>query len=95
MHEAAHIALGHVEDLAEYVEHRGRYEVEAESVAYVLAGMLGIDSAAYSVGYVAGWAERAEGDVIRDSATRVLAAVHSLAEALHIDEEPAAEQAAA
>ena len=95
LHEAAHIALGHVEDLAEYVEHRGRFEVEAESVAYVLAGMLGIDSAAYSVGYVAGWAERAEADVIRDSATRVLAAVHDLADALHIDAEPEAEQAAA
>ena len=95
LHEAAHIALGHVEDLAEYVEHRGRYEVEAESVAYVLAGMLGLDSTAYSVGYVAGWAERAEADVIRDSATRVLAAVHALADALRIDAEPEAEQAAA
>ena len=95
LHEAAHIALGHLEDLAEYVEHRGRYEVEAESVAYVLAGMLGLDSAAYSVGYVAGWAERAEVDVIRDSATRVLAAVHALADVLHIDAEPDAEQAAA
>lgn len=95
LHEAAHIALGHVEDLAEYVEHRGRYEVEAESVAYVLAGMLGLDSTAYSVGYVAGWAERAEADVIRDSATRVLAAVHALADELRIDAEPEAEQAAA
>lgn len=95
LHEAAHIALGHVEDLAEYVEHRGRYEVEAESVAYVLAGRLGLDSTAYSVGYVAGWAERAEADVIRDSATRVLAAVHALADALRIDAEPDAEQAAA
>ena len=95
LHEAAHIALGHLEDLAEYVEHRGRYEVEAESVAYVLAGMLGFDSAAYSVGYVDGWAERAEVDVIRDSATRVLAAVRALADVLHIDAEPDAEQAAA
>lgn len=94
LHEAAHIALGHINDLADYLEHRGRHEVEAESVAYVLAGMLGLDSSAYSVGYVAGWAERAEADVIRDSATRVLSAVHTLAEALQIDDEPA-EQAAA
>lgn len=94
LHEAAHIALGHINDLADYLEHRGRHEVEAESVSYVLAGMLGLDSSAYSVGYVAGWAERAEADVIRDSATRVLSAVHTLAEALQIDDEPA-EQAAA
>lgn len=95
LHEAAHIALGHVEDLAEYVEHRGRHEVEAESVAYVLAGMLGLDSAAYSVGYIAGWAG-GEAEVIKDTASRVLSAVHTLAEALHIDDEPeAVEQDAA
>lgn len=83
LHEAAHIALGHIDDdPAEYVAHRGRYEVEAESVAYVLAGILGLDSSAYSVGYVAGWAERAESDVIKDTAARVLKAAHTLAEAL-------------
>lgn len=97
LHEAAHIALGHVDDIAEYVDHRGRYEVEAESVAYVLAGMLGLDSSAYSVGYVAGWAERAEPDVIKDTATRVLTAVHTLADALHVeeDDDEAAQAAAA
>lgn len=83
LHEAAHIVLGHLDqDAAEYVAHRGRYEVEAESVAYVLAGILGLDSSAYSVGYVAGWAEGAETDVIKDTATRVLKAAHTLAEAL-------------
>lgn len=90
IHEAAHIALGHLEDLAEYVTHRGRCEVEAESVAYVVAGMLGLDSSAYSTGYVAEWAERAEADVLKATATRVLAAVHSITEALvdvdHVDE---------
>ncbi len=90
IHEAAHIALGHLEDPAEYVLHRGRCEVEAESVAYVVAGMLGLDSSAYSTGYVAEWAERAEADVLKATATRVLAAVHSITEALvdvdHVDE---------
>jgi len=94
LHEAAHITLGHLDDdAAEYVAHRGRYEVEAESVAYVLAGILGLDSSAYSVGYVAGWAERAESDVIKDTATRVLKATHTLAEALsptEADAEPVA-----
>lgn len=90
LHEAAHIVLGHLDDdFAEYVAHRGRYEVEAESVAYVLAGLLGIDSSSYSVGYVAGWAE-SEQDAIKETAARVLAAVHALAEAI-----PEAQQSAA
>ena len=36
---------------------RGRVEVEAESVAYVVCGAAGIDTSAYSVAYVARWAE--------------------------------------
>ncbi|MGC1209572.1 MAG: ArdC-like ssDNA-binding domain-containing protein [Ornithinimicrobium sp.] len=96
LHEAAHIELGHLDDdYAEYVTHRGRYEVEAEAVAYVLAGILGLDSSTYSTGYVAGWAERAEGDVIKDTAGCVLAAVHTLAEALDTTSEDAAEEDAA
>lgn len=62
IHEAAHIVLGHLQDdFAEYVAHRGRYEVEAESVAYVVAGMLGLDSSDYSTGYVTGWVPGRDG----------------------------------
>ena len=96
LHEAAHIILGHLtDDYAEYVAHQGRYEVEAESVAYVVAGMLGLDSSNYSTGYVAGWAERAEADVIKETAARVLAAVHTLVEALHIEDDDQEVEAAA
>jgi hypothetical protein len=56
-------------------------EVEAESVAYVLAGILGLDTAAYSVGYVAGWAD-GNLDTVTDTARTVLATVHELADAL-------------
>lgn len=93
IHEAAHIALGHIEDLAEYRQHRGRCEVEAESVAYVVAGLLGLDTASYSTGYVAGWAESAEPDVLKETAARVLAAVHQIAEGIEAAE--AAEAVAA
>ena len=82
--------LGHLDDHAEYVTHRGRCEVEAESVAYVVAGMLGLDTSDYSTGYVASWAEQAEADVIKATAGRVLATVHTLIEALgdqHEDQE--------
>lgn len=86
LHEAAHVILGHMQDdYAEYVAHRGRYEVEAESVAYVVAGMLGLDSSQYSTGYVAHWAEQAEADVIKSTAGRVLTAVHTIVTALGVE----------
>lgn len=93
LHEAGHVTLGHLaDDFTEYLTHRGRYE--AESVAYVLAGLLGLDTSAYSVGYVVEWVERAEADVIKESAARVLQAVHTLAAALLAADENASEAAA-
>ncbi|MEN2742727.1 ArdC-like ssDNA-binding domain-containing protein [Microbacterium sp. X-17] len=77
IHETAHIELHHIENVEEYRQHRGRMEVEAESVAYVVAGLCGFDTSAYSIGYIAGWSD-ADITVIRDSATRVLAAVHKI-----------------
>lgn len=84
IHEAAHVILHADEDHKEYVAHRGVKETEAESVAYVMAGMLGLDTSAYSVGYVAGWA-RADMETIKATAANVLRAVHELAAALDPD----------
>jgi hypothetical protein len=57
---------------------RGRLEVEAESVAYLVASAHGLDTGAYSFPYVAGWACEVAGveldQVVRGTATRVLAA---------------------
>ncbi|HLG91952.1 MAG TPA: ImmA/IrrE family metallo-endopeptidase, partial [Acidimicrobiales bacterium] len=50
VHELAH-ALLH-----ETFESRALAELEAESVAYVVCQVLGVDSGAYSFGYVASWA---------------------------------------
>ena len=55
IHESAHIAL-HTEDAFNYVAHRGIAETEAESVAYVVAKSLGLDTTDYSVPYVSNWA---------------------------------------
>ncbi len=55
--------LGHYFDpwLAEqpegYPSHRGVCEVVAESVAYIVGDALALDTSAYSVGYVASWAD--------------------------------------
>lgn len=81
LHEAGHVIL-HADDApGEYVAHRGRKETEAESVAYVMGGLLGLDTSAYSVGYIATWAE-GDVDLVRDAAENVLSAVHTLTDAL-------------
>lgn len=81
IHEIAHIVLGHVTSgIDEYHAHRGVCETEAESVAFVIAGMAGLDTSAYSVGYVANWSQ-GDPDTLRETAQRVLTAVHTVAEA--------------
>ncbi|GAA3949575.1 ArdC-like ssDNA-binding domain-containing protein [Microbacterium sp. CnD16-F] len=81
LHEAAHVELHAEEDHAEYVEHRGVKETEAESVAYIVAGILGLDTSAYSVGYIAGWS-KCEPETIKATAANVLRAAHTLADAI-------------
>ena len=73
------------EDAAEYVAHRGVKETEAESVAYIVAGTLGLDTAAYSIGYVAGWSG-CEAETIKATAANVLRAAHTLADVITEEE---------
>ena len=81
LHEAAHVIL-HAEDTAaEYHHHRGIKETEAESVAYVVAGLLGLDTTPSCIRYVAGWTD-GDTDTIKNTAARVLGAVRTLADAL-------------
>jgi len=54
VHELAHVLMHSSES---EIACRGRIEVEAESVAYVVCGAAGLDTSAYSVAYVARWAE--------------------------------------
>ncbi|WP_454778719.1 hypothetical protein [Georgenia muralis] len=69
-------------------------ECEAESVAYVVAGLLGLDTSAYSIGYIATWTESdpdadtfGTSEELHGTAARVLAAVHTLAQALEPDQD--------
>ncbi|WP_206305449.1 hypothetical protein [Actinacidiphila soli] len=78
-HEVAHVQCEHVADMDEYRQHRGRMETEA--VAYVMAGVFGLDSAAYSVPYVAGWAGKTPEDVadtIKATGNRVMTAIKAI-----------------
>jgi hypothetical protein len=86
IHELAHVLLEHTEDMAEYAEHRGLMETEAESVAYVVAGLVGFDTSSYSVGYIAGWAD-GDTDLIKSTAARVLRTAHQIAGILTPEED--------
>jgi len=65
-HETAH-SLMHDTDEAQA---RSTIEVEAESVAFVVMHALGLNSAEYSLGYVAGWA-KGDMKLVQDVAVRV------------------------
>lgn len=99
IHETAHALLhadpdGNRVDTLDVEQHRGIREVEAESVAYVVAALCGLDTSAYSVGYITGWAD-GDPDIVTATATRVLACVHAIADALHPQDEDEDDSAAA
>lgn len=69
VHELAHILCGHL-DVEDYVGHQGRYETEAESVAYIVCGALGMDTGQYSAPYVASWA-KGDPEVVEAAAKKI------------------------
>jgi antirestriction protein ArdC len=79
-HEAAHVIL-HSDPLCDYYANRGRCEVEAESVAYLVCRELGLETDAYSFPYVATWAG-GEVKVVADAADRALASAREVLETL-------------
>jgi len=81
LHEAAHAIMHENITYTEYIEHRGIKETEAESVAYIVAGTLGLDTSAYSIGYVAQWSE-ANTELIKETAKRVLKTANHIIEAI-------------
>ena len=56
LHEIAHAYL-HSKGSDDSLQNRVTREVQAESVAYVCSRQLGVDSGAYSFGYIAGWSK--------------------------------------
>lgn len=71
VHEYAHNLLGHVKPGYNYTEHRGQAETEAESVAHVVCGALGLDTSQYSAPYVQGWSQ-GKAEVIEKAAKAVV-----------------------
>lgn len=73
-HELAHVLLGHTGATPGHIR-----EVEAESVACIVADLCGLDTLAYSVPYVTAWsaekpeAVKAAAQRVADTADRILA----------------------
>jgi hypothetical protein len=80
-HELGHIQLHDPERAAEMRMSRERMEVEAESVAYLVCAHVGIDSATYTVPYVANWAA-GNVELVQETAERVIEAARTVTEAL-------------
>lgn len=60
VHEIAHAMLHDKENGEEKEADRNTKEVQAESIAYTVCKALGLDTADYSFGYVAGWSKGKE-----------------------------------
>lgn len=79
IHEIAHAVL-HCDDNSD-PHTRQEAEVEAESVAYCVSSLIGLDSASYSFGYVASWS-RGDTSLIKKSAERIRGCVETISAAL-------------
>ena len=82
-HELTHVLLH--PDTSAYFQCRGRSEVEAESVAFLVCQAAGLTTGGYSFPYVARWAD-GDPDVVRKTADRVLGASRTILAALESDE---------
>jgi hypothetical protein len=91
LHESAHAVLHGELKPGEYQAHRGVCETEAESTAYVLANLVGLDVDASSISYVAGWAH-SDPSVITEAAANVLQAVNTIAAGLGLDDDGESEE---
>ncbi len=73
-HELGHIRADHEHRFTDYATSsacRGQAEVEAESIAYLITAQAGLDSATYSVPYLASWSG-GDIDLLRESMARVV-----------------------
>ena len=84
-HELAHVRL-HGPDNPDAVKHRGIGEVEAESVALMIGAAHGMDTAAYTIPYVSGWAgtvkDKEPAEVVQATGERVRRAAVTILDAL-------------
>lgn len=81
VHEIAH-ALLHKPDIERDSQ---AFEVQAESVAYIVCQHFGIDSSQYSFGYVAGWSGSVQLEVLEQSLTVIQNGAAQIIESTEIE----------
>jgi len=82
IHELAH-AIHHSGDGYDYHGHRGMAETEAEATAYLVTRMLGGDTSAYSVPYIAGWSAGMKTPEIKRVINKIGSAAKEIVDAYH------------
>ncbi len=80
-HELGHIWCGHTDTDFDYLAHRGSAEVEAQSVAWIIAAAHGLDASAYTSDYLIGWSH-GDTDTLRGTAATVTTAAREILTAL-------------
>lgn len=89
VHEIAHVTLHDPKSDNAIAQHRGIREVEAESVAYIVAAAHGLDTSEEALPYVAGWLGRKDtADVVQATAGRVVTAAHQILAELDTEQFP-------
>jgi hypothetical protein len=83
IHELGHVMM-HFADVREPGMTRDRIEVEAESVAYVVCDLLGVDAGSYSIPYVANWAG-ADVELVEATAQKVLTTARQIVTGLEAE----------
>ncbi len=83
IHELGHVMM-HFADVREPGMTRDRIEVEAESVAYVVCDLLGVDAGSYSIPYVANWAG-ADVALVEATAQKVLTTARQIVSGLEAE----------
>jgi hypothetical protein len=91
-HELGHVLMHTPEQVPVAQLHepngRGRVEVEAESVAFLVSAARGLDTSSYTFPYVGGWVSNRDKleTTLRDTAARVLGTAHGILERLDRDQ---------
>jgi antirestriction protein ArdC len=71
IHELAHALLRAEPSEADPVLEQAPEELVVESVAYTVCGALGLDSAGYSIPYLASWASEGDLDILERTAALI------------------------
>ena len=80
LHEIAHATLGHGSKDDKW--DRETKEVQAESVAFWCAGMLGLDTSDYSFGYILGWSKNREVTELKENLELIKTTADTIATAI-------------